>query len=151
MMPSRSHTGTPSIAFDGFRHFTSSTMSGSASLIRLLIRASVSPRQSLSSLILASISREGEPALFSSFAPLFLFMVAVAFFMVVSPVDPYKLFSLVHTFCSDQCTSRQTSFCPRQHLLQLGEELLPSGVGAPISLLLIGAEARLLHAQVSPR
>ena len=28
MMPACSHTGTPSIAFDGFLHFTSSTTSG---------------------------------------------------------------------------------------------------------------------------
>jgi hypothetical protein len=32
MIPSCSHTGTPS-GFDGFRHFTSSTTSGSASLM----------------------------------------------------------------------------------------------------------------------
>src|SRR5262249_14891211 len=45
---------------------------------------SVSPRQSLSSLILASIRCEGESPPFSSFEPLFLlFMVVVAFSMVV--------------------------------------------------------------------
>ena len=31
MMPSCSHTGTPRIPFDGFRHFTASIISGSAS------------------------------------------------------------------------------------------------------------------------
>src|SRR5262245_52536459 len=67
MIPSCSHTGTPRIEFDGFLHFTSSTTSGSASLMSFRTRASVSPRQSLSALILASISREGEaPALLPS-------------------------------------------------------------------------------------
>src|SRR5215210_6713287 len=52
MIPACSHTGTP-------LHFHSSTTSGSASLMRLRTRARVSPRQSLSSSIRASISREG--------------------------------------------------------------------------------------------
>src|SRR5438093_9503430 len=56
MIPACDQTGTPAIEFDGFLHFTSSTTSGSACLMRVRIRASVSPRQSLSSLILASIS-----------------------------------------------------------------------------------------------
>src|SRR3954466_5137210 len=51
--PSCSHTGTP-------RHFHSSTTSGSASLTRARSRLSISPRQSSSSLILASISWEGD-------------------------------------------------------------------------------------------
>ncbi len=55
MIPAWDHTGTPDIEFDGFLHFTSSTTSGSACLMRIRIRASVSPCQSLSSLILASI------------------------------------------------------------------------------------------------
>src|ERR1700704_1261399 len=76
IIPSCSHTGTP-------LHFHSSTTSGSACLIRLRTRASVSPRQSPSSLILASISREGESPAFTSFEPLLLFFMAgVAFFMV---------------------------------------------------------------------
>src|SRR6185436_10945822 len=83
MIPSCDHTGTPAIAFDGFLHFTSSTTSGSACLMSIRIRASVSPRQSLSSSILASLSREGESRPPPSFEPLFLFMVVVAFFMVV--------------------------------------------------------------------
>src|SRR5262245_53526152 len=80
MMPSCSHTGTPSIAFDGFRHFTSSTTSGSACLMMARTRASVSPRQSPSFLMRASISRAGDSPSFASVAALFF---AVAFFMVV--------------------------------------------------------------------
>src|SRR3954468_3255913 len=53
MMPSCSHTGTP-------RHFHSSTTSGSASLISARIRASSLPRQSGSSLILASMCFDGD-------------------------------------------------------------------------------------------
>src|ERR1700682_4420400 len=49
IIPACDHTGTP-------LHFHSSTTSGSACLMRIRTRASVSPRQSLSSLILASIS-----------------------------------------------------------------------------------------------
>src|SRR5947209_18863830 len=52
-MPSWYHTGTP-------LHFHSSTTSGSASLMSVLMAESVSPRQSPSSRILASISRDGE-------------------------------------------------------------------------------------------
>ena len=44
-------------------------------------------------------------------------------------------------------TCRQTS-TPRQDLLQLREELLPTRLGAPEGLLLIRPEARLRHAQV---
>src|SRR3954452_14302611 len=83
MMPACDHTGTPRIAFDGFLHFTSSTTSGSACLMRLRTRASVSPRQSLSAAILASISWEGEASRFPSVEPLLPFMIVVAFFMVV--------------------------------------------------------------------
>src|SRR6266568_8594534 len=53
MMPSCSHTGTP-------LHFHSSTTSGSACLIRARTWASVLPLQSSSSLILASISCDGD-------------------------------------------------------------------------------------------
>src|ERR1700678_2242678 len=49
IIPACDHTGTP-------LHFPSSTTSGSACLMRIRTRASVSPRQSLSSLIRASIS-----------------------------------------------------------------------------------------------
>src|SRR5437762_11793320 len=64
IIPACDHTGTP-------RHFHSSTTSGSACLMRIRSRASVAPRQSLSSLILASISREGASPAFPSFEPLF--------------------------------------------------------------------------------
>src|SRR5882762_8534493 len=53
MIPSCSHTGTP-------RHFHSSTTSGSASFTRARSRRSISPRQSPSSSILASISWDGD-------------------------------------------------------------------------------------------
>src|SRR5258705_3266688 len=77
IIPACDHTGTP-------LHFHSSTTSGSACLMRFRTRASVSPRQSLSSLILPSISREGESPPVPSFEPLFFFfMGVVAFFMVV--------------------------------------------------------------------
>src|SRR6516162_4636086 len=63
IIPACDHTGTP-------LHFHSSTTSGSACLMRLRTRASVSPRQSLSSLILASISSDGDSPPFPSFADL---------------------------------------------------------------------------------
>src|SRR6516225_2235472 len=72
MMPACSHTGTP-------RHFHCSTTSGTACLMIARTRASVSPRQSPSSLILPSISREGESPAFSV-AAVFLAAI-VAFFM----------------------------------------------------------------------
>src|SRR5262245_42783312 len=64
--PSCDHTGTP-------LHFHSSTTSGSASFTRVRSRPSIVPRQSPSSLILASISREGD---WLSCDPLF-FMQAI--------------------------------------------------------------------------
>src|SRR6202166_3419951 len=89
IIPACDHTGTP-------LHFHSSTTSGSACLMRIRTRASVSPRQSPSSLILASISREGGSPPFPSFGPLPLFfVVVVAFFMVVALHDiPYPLLPL---------------------------------------------------------
>src|SRR3954454_4471734 len=53
MIPACAHTGTP-------RHFHSSATSGSACLMSFRIRASVSPRQSPNSLILASISSDAD-------------------------------------------------------------------------------------------
>src|SRR4051794_18848924 len=47
--------------------------------MRIRIRASVSPRQSPSSLILASISREGDSPPFPSFELLFLLFMVVVF------------------------------------------------------------------------
>src|SRR5437762_4017222 len=72
IIPACDHTGTPP-GFVGLTHFNSSTTSGSACLMRARTRASVSPRQSLSSLVLASINREGESPPFASFEPIFLF------------------------------------------------------------------------------
>src|SRR3984885_8534953 len=56
MIPSCDQTGTP-------RHFHSSTTSGSARLMSARTWESVLPLQSSSSLILASISREGDSPL----------------------------------------------------------------------------------------
>src|SRR4051794_17282087 len=67
MIPSCSHTGTP-------RHFHSSTTSGSASFTKVRSRLSISPRQSGSSLILASISWDGD-SLFCD--PLFVMPVSL--------------------------------------------------------------------------
>src|SRR5438309_5715669 len=57
IIPSQDQTGTP-------LHFHSSTTSGTACLTRARTRESVLPRQSSSSLILASISREGDSRFF---------------------------------------------------------------------------------------
>src|SRR2546421_3476626 len=73
MIPSCDQTGTP-------LHFHSSTTSGSACLMRIRTRASVSLRQSLSSLILASISLEGESDPFPSLEPLLLFFMYLSHF-----------------------------------------------------------------------
>src|SRR4051812_21575257 len=72
IIPACDHTGTP-------LHFHSSTASGSACLMSMRTLASVSPRQSPSSSMRASISREGE----------LLFCVAL-FFMPVSPTSPFR-------------------------------------------------------------
>src|SRR5581483_980832 len=87
MMPSCSQTGTPSIAFDGFLHFTSSTTSGSASLMRVRTRASVSPRQSPSCSILASISRAGMSCSVRSFAPVPLFFMSTPLLLIDLRLD----------------------------------------------------------------
>src|SRR3981189_2573732 len=47
--------------------------------------------------------------------------------------------------------ANRASVYPRQGLLQVCKELLPSVLGALVGLLLIRPEARLLHAQVGPR
>src|ERR1700683_5391551 len=70
IIPACSHTGTP-------LHFHSSTTPGQASLMSFRARASVSPRQSPSSLILPSISREGESPPFASFTPICVFFMLV--------------------------------------------------------------------------
>ncbi len=56
-IPSRDQTGTPA-GLLGFFHLTSSTTEGDALLIEARSRASVSPRQSRSSLMIESISCE---------------------------------------------------------------------------------------------
>jgi len=56
-IPSRDQTGTPA-GLLGFFHFTSSTTEGDDLLIEARSRASVSPRQSRSSLMIESISCE---------------------------------------------------------------------------------------------
>ena len=69
-IPSCDQTGTPAIAFDGFLHFRSSIISGSASRISARMRARVSSRQSPRSRIRWSMSREADfPGL--AFAPAF--------------------------------------------------------------------------------
>src|SRR5262249_53733494 len=70
MIPACDHTGTP-------RHFHSSITSGSACRMSARMRASVSPRQSFNSLILPSMSRDGELALPACVEPLFVFFLAV--------------------------------------------------------------------------
>src|SRR3954452_10788699 len=77
MMPECDHTGTP--------HFHSSTTLGSACLIVMRARASVSPRQSLNALMRASISCEGESSPFSAFFALVRGFVVV-FFISRAPV-----------------------------------------------------------------
>src|SRR5262245_12755302 len=54
-IPLCDQTGTPTIPFDGFLHFRSSMISGSACLISARIRESMSPRQSPGSLIVTSL------------------------------------------------------------------------------------------------
>src|SRR5216117_1967371 len=80
IIPECDHIGTPP-GFVGLTHFNSSTASGSACLMRLRTRASISPRQSLSSLILASISLPADGPERPS--GLLFFMVVFTFFIVV--------------------------------------------------------------------
>src|SRR5436309_8903876 len=69
-------------------HFHSSATSGSACLMSIRTRASVSPRQSPSSLILASISREAESPPLPSFEPLFLFFMVVVASLLSDGASP---------------------------------------------------------------
>src|SRR5438132_36305 len=69
MIPACDHTGT--------LHFHSSSTWGSVCLMSIRMRTSVWPRQSLSSLILASISAEAEPPPSFSFGPLLLSFIVV--------------------------------------------------------------------------
>src|ERR1700757_3729368 len=74
------------------------------------MRASISPRQSPSSWILASISRDGESPCFSSFEPLLfaLVMVVVTFLMVVGSVERV----------SSRLSGRSIPFAPRRGVLR---------------------------------
>src|SRR5512135_2356460 len=74
MMPSCSHTGTPS-GLDTFRHFTSSTTLGAASLMSARRRDSISPRHPPRALILASISFDGDSP--AAAVDVFLVLLAV--------------------------------------------------------------------------
>src|SRR4051812_2786263 len=58
MIPSCDHTGTPS-GFDAFRHLISSTTSGTACLMSPRTVDSISPRQSPSCSIFASMTSDG--------------------------------------------------------------------------------------------
>src|SRR6266436_4382491 len=69
IIPACDHTGTP-------LHFHSSTTSGSARLMSARTRESVLPLQSSSSLILASISRDGD-------SPLVVALLVVALFFII--------------------------------------------------------------------
>src|SRR3954464_6936586 len=71
-IPSCDQTGTP-------LHFHSSTTSGSASLTSARMHASVSPRQSPSSLILASIRAAADSPPFPSISSPAPFLTLVAF------------------------------------------------------------------------
>src|SRR5512145_1457090 len=97
MIPSCSHTGTPSIEFDGFLHFTSSTTSGSACLMIARTRASASPRQSPNAAILVSINWEGE----TSPPP---FGVPLLFLIVLSPSSTWLVLST-------QAEQKQVEIC----------------------------------------
>src|SRR5262245_30894685 len=141
MIPACDHTGTP-------RHFHSSTMSGSASLMRLRSWPSILPRQSPSSLILASIRRDGDSLLRGSL-----------FSIPVSP--PSRMIPKVcRVFPRDErgCVCAEIKLnlislqlVPRQKLLQIGKDALPPAYRALIILLLIRPETRLLHPQVGSR
>src|SRR5262249_20207569 len=75
MMPACDHTGTPSIEFEVFLHFPSSTTAGAAFWMTPRRRASVSPRQSPSSLILCNFG-----AVLRDLIAFVTTRVAVAFF-----------------------------------------------------------------------
>src|SRR5436305_14412022 len=74
---------SPSCDQTGVPHFHSSTTPGSASLIRARSRESISPLQSSSSSILASISSDGDSALFDGLFFMLLASPCVAFFLAL--------------------------------------------------------------------
>src|SRR6185312_16770218 len=127
MIPPCSHTGTPSIAFDGFRHFTSSTTSGSASLMRRRTRPSASPRQSPSFLILASISRAGESPdfAFAFCAPRFFFFMGILARLLPSLrlVDQQRYHQRAETDEDDQRIDRVRDLPLPLQLMPVGRHL----------------------------
>src|SRR5215831_3353088 len=72
-IPLCDQTGTPAIAFDGFLHFRSSIISGSASMISDRMRARVSSRQSAGARIRWST------AFFATFADFLGVLSAIVF------------------------------------------------------------------------
>src|SRR5687768_66643 len=117
MIPLRDHTG--------LLHFHSSTISGSASSISSRTRASVSPRQSASSRMRASMSFDAgwpvSPVLPAAFGAVFFLAIDLAFAVFFAAV------------------AMSLYLC--QHLFELAEELCPAGLGAAVGLLLFLAEA----------
>ena len=85
MMPACDHAGTPSIEFEGFLHFTSSTALGSASLMSLRIRASIGERRNL-----RTDQLRGRASAFS-----FLQAALVADFLAAVSAAPSKRFKVV--------------------------------------------------------
>src|SRR5262249_13018610 len=80
MIPSCDQTGVPGLV--GFTHFSSSTTSGSASLMSVRILPRVTPRQSRSPAILAEISFDADGSLL--FDDLFM----VSPFILPSRIQP---------------------------------------------------------------
>src|SRR6202022_2128865 len=99
-------------------HFHTSTTSGSACLMRARTWESVLPLQSSSSLILASISQEGDSPL-----------VAALIFILFAPHSAVFLSceGTNHQSSAPACMrpASETSIYPRQDLLQVCKELLP--------------------------
>src|SRR5207302_1086482 len=89
-IPSCDQTGTPVIAFDGFFHFRSSIISGSASRISPRMRASVSSRQ----------SRDARLAAFAATRLVAAFLLAAGFFAVFLVAVFFAVFFLAAGFCA---------------------------------------------------
>src|SRR5689334_10860360 len=106
-MPSCDHTGTP-------RHFHSSTTSGSACLISARTRASISPRQSLSSLIRASIKREGDAVLVAAVFFTAFFILLGAFKLFVAIDHDRKSYLPILAICGTGAQLQPPSGSPSQ-------------------------------------
>src|SRR6267143_1654456 len=102
--PSCDQTGTP-------LHFHSSTTSGSACLMRARTRESVLPRQPSSSLILASIRRDGDSLLVVAFLVVAL-LVAALFFILPAPDSTVFLSCEVTPSPADRRARRTDGRCP---------------------------------------